>query len=143
MAPVAIAKLMFVQLPVKRDLFPSKLAVIGEPEPILVAIESTDPVTVETKGLDPMPMFTDIVELDIAGALVDAEPSGPRMIELVSPSGEQPTKDGAVSLTVAHSWILNNIASSKLLGLFLRTRKGPLHTLLVGSIAVCRQTAGQ
>ena len=126
MAPVAIAKLMFVQLPVKRDLFPSKLAVIGEPEPILVAMESTGPVTVETKGLDPMPIFTDIVELDIAGTLVDAEPepNGPRMIELVSPSGEQPTKDGAVSLTVAHSWILNNIASSKLLGFIFEDKKG-------------------
>ena len=139
MAPVAIAKLMFVQLPVKRDLFPSKLAVIGEPEPILVAMESTGPVTVETKGLDPMPMFTDIVELDIAGALVDAEPSGPRMIELVSPSGEQPTKDGAVSLTVAHSWILNNIASSKLLGL-LRQERG-LYTLCWSEVSqfVARQ----
>ena len=39
--------------------------------------------------------------------------------------GEQPTKDGAVSLTVAHSWILNNIASSKLLGLF-ETKEEPL-----------------
>jgi hypothetical protein len=145
MAPVAMAKLMLVQLPVKRDLFPSKLAVIGEPESLLVAMESTGPVTVETKELVPMPMFTDIVELDIAGALVDAEPepSGPRMIELVSPSGEQPTKDGAVSLTVAHSWILNNIASSKLLALFSRQEKKPLHTLLVRSIAVCRQAAGQ
>ena len=143
MAPVAIAKLMFVQLPVKRGLFPSKLAVIGEPESLLVAMESTGPVTVETKGLDPMPIFTDIVELDIAGALVDAEPdpSGPRMIELVSPSGEQPTKDGAVSLTVAHSWILNNIASSKLLGLFLRTRKGDLYTLCWSEVSqfVARQ----
>lgn len=126
MAPVAMAKLTFVQLPVKRDLFPSKLAVIGEAESLLVAMESTGPVTVETKELDPMPIFADIVELDIAGALVDAEPepSGPRMIELVSPSGEQPTKDGAVSLTVAHSWILNNIASSKSLGKFLRQDRG-------------------
>jgi hypothetical protein len=120
MAPVTIAKLMFVQLPVKRDLFPSKLAVIREPESLPVAMEFTGPVTVETKELNPMPIFMVIVELDITGALVDAElePNGPRMIELVSPSGEQPTKDGAVSLTVAHSWILNNIASSKLLGLF-------------------------
>ena len=127
MASVAIAKLIFVQLPVKRDLFPSKLAVVGETEPLLVAMESTGPVTVETKELDPMPIFMGIVELDIAGALVDTEPepNGPRMIELVSPSGEQPTKDGAVSLTVAHSWILNNIASSKLSGLF-ETREGSL-----------------
>jgi hypothetical protein len=144
MAPVAIAKLMFVQLPVKRDLFPSKLAVIGEPESLLVAIESTGPVTVETKELEPMPIFMGIVELDIAEALVDAEPepNGPRMIELVSPSGEQPTNDGAVSLTVAHSWILNNIASSKSLGL-LRQERSLLHTLLVRGIAVCCQTAGQ
>src|SRR5436190_1456751 len=112
MAPVAIAKLMFVQLPVKRGLFPSKLAVIGEPESLIVAMDSTGAVTVEAKESDPIPIFMGTVELDIAGALVDAEsePNGPSMIELVSPSGEQPTKDGAVSLTVAHSWILNNIA---------------------------------
>jgi hypothetical protein len=142
MAPVAIAKLIFVQLPVKRGLFPSKLAVIGEPESLLVAMESTGPVTVETKELDPMSIFADIVELDIAGALVDAEPepSGPRMIELVSPSGEQPTNDGAVSLTVAHSWILNNIASGRLLGLFWRQERS-LYTLCWSEVSqfVARQ----
>jgi hypothetical protein len=125
-ASVTIAKLIFVQLPVKRDLFPSKLAVIGEPESLLVAMGSTGPVTVEIKELDSPPIFMDMAELDIVGALVDVEPepSGPRMTELVSPSGEQPTKDSAVSLTVAHSWILNNIASGTLLGL-VETREEP------------------
>ena len=62
-----------------------------------------------------MPMFMDTLELVLVEGWIDPEfdPCGPRMIELVSPRGEQPTNEGAVSLTVAHSWILNSIASRK------------------------------
>jgi hypothetical protein len=68
MASVTIAKLMFVQLPVKRELFPLNVAVIGTRVSELVAMESTGPVTVEIKELDPMPMFIDMVELDMVEA---------------------------------------------------------------------------
>jgi hypothetical protein len=108
-----------------------------------VAMESTGPVTVETKELDPIPMFMDMVEVDMVKAWVDTEPEScePRMIELVSPSGEQPTKEGAVSLTVAHSWILNNIASRELSDQIWKQLRSGLRTLLVRSITICRQTA--
>ena len=112
---VAIAKLMLVQLPVRRELFPLKVAVNGECVSEVVAIDSTSPVTVDTEESEPMPTFMDILELVMVDDIVDTDidPCGPRMIELVSPRGEQPTKEGAVSLTVAHSWILNSIASIK------------------------------
>ena len=57
-------------------------------------------------------------ELAMVEGWVDTELIGPRMMELDSPSGEQPTKEGAVSLTVAHSWILKSIASKGLSDLF-------------------------
>ena len=80
-----------------------------------------------------MPMFKDTVELDAVEAWVDAgpDPCGPRMIELVSPSGEQPTKEGAVSLTVAHSSMLNNIASRTLLDPLGKAKGVVANTLLV------------
>ena len=133
MASVTIAKLMFVQLPVKRELFPLNVAVVGTRVSELVTMESTGPVTVEMNELGPMPMFKDMVELDVVEAWVDAEPDpcGPRMIELVSPSGEQPTKEGAVSLTVAHSSMLNNIASRTLLDPLQKTKGVVASTLLI------------
>ena len=105
MASVAIAKLMLVQLPVRRELFPLKVAVTGKCVSWVVAIGSTDPVKVDTSESDATPMLMEMPGLDIVEACVktEFEPCGPRMIELVSPSGEQPTKEGAVSLTVAHS----------------------------------------
>jgi hypothetical protein len=132
MESVAIAKLMLVQLPVRRGLFPLKVAVIVE-RVSNVAMGSTGPVIVETKELEPIPTFMDTVELAMVEACVGpkTEPCEPRMIELVSPSGEQPTKEGAVSLTVAHSWMLNNIASKRLLDLLLNQRGASIHTLLV------------
>lgn len=68
-------------------------------------MDLTGPEIVETNELDPMPMFMDMVELDKVEAWAETEPDpcGPSMIELVSPNGEQPTKEGAVSLTDAHS----------------------------------------
>lgn len=129
---VAIAKLTLVQLPVRRGLLPLKVAVIVE-RVSNVAMGLTGPVIVETKELELMPMSMETVELAMVDACVDTKPDPcePRIIELVSPSGEHPTKEGAVSLTVAHSWMLNNIASKRLSDLLL-TKRGPsIHTLLV------------
>lgn len=75
----------------------------------------TGPVIVETKESETPPMDIIVGEPDSAEARVDPDPElgEPRMIELVSPNGEQPTNDGAVSLTVAHSWMLNKMASER------------------------------
>jgi len=128
---VAIAKLMLVQLPVRRGRFPLKAAVAIEVPNVTMGL--TGPVITETKELGPIPTSMDTAELDMVEACVGAKPDPcePRMIELVSPSGEQPTKEGAVSLTVAHSWMLNNIASARLSDLLLSPRGASVHTLLV------------
>ena len=97
----------------------------------------------DTKELDPMPMFMDKLELDMMEACMDMdfEPCGPRMIELVSPSGEQPTKEGAVSLTVAHSWMLKRIASNKVVNYAAGPRKQDGYVLCWSAVSqfVARQ----
>ena len=67
MESVAMAKLMLVQPPVKMELLPLNVAVIVE-RVSSFAMELTDPVIVETKELDSIPIFMDMVELDVEEA---------------------------------------------------------------------------
>lgn len=102
--PVAMAKKGTAQLPVKSGL-PPKVAVTGfvvEGGSVCVTIS---PLIVLKPGLtDEEVAVDDDTELgDIVGAVV-------RLMlarALLNPAGEHPTKSGAVSLTAAHSCLLN------------------------------------
>ena len=114
----------------------------------MVGTVSTLPVTVDTNEFDPMPIFMDsenmkeAIEAEEAMLEPVVELCAPSTIELVIPKGEQPTKDGAVSLTVAHSAILNSIASRETSNSKLDQRVC-IHTLLVFSRTKCRQATRQ
>lgn len=101
MESVTAAKKGTVQLPVSIAA-PVKVAVTGFVPMKLVKADSTLPLMVRTRAFDG---FDEVVDLDVAAAVsndIAAEPT---------PSGEQPTKLGAVSLTVAHVLRLKDIAA--------------------------------
>lgn len=102
MESVTAAKKGTVQLPVS-NAAPVKVAVAGFVPMKLVKADSTFPLIVKT------PLFAALEEaegFDVVEAVLNDMAAEP------TPRGEQPTKLGAVSLTVAQVFRLNVIAAS-------------------------------
>jgi hypothetical protein len=109
---VIMAKCGTVQLPVIKGA-PAKPVAVNCFAVVAGAVsEMTSPVRVETLGLTE----PDEVDAETGEAVEAVPPAGARVRLMLAraldkPAGEQPTKSGAVSLTFAHSSLLNWIAA--------------------------------
>ena len=97
-ALVTTAKIGEVQVPVKRG-FPPKDSVEVFPVTSVAGSETTVPVMMDTSEL--VEVTTTLISDAVKTATVDVDPPSPRTTVLESPTGEQPTKSGAVSFTEA------------------------------------------
>lgn len=101
--PVTNSKYGTVQLPVISG-FPSKVAVN-----VFSVVGTTDSGTTSPVIVD-NPEFTDVEDSDDIAVEAVVGVTGVKVMlarALESPDGEHPTKSGAVSLTAAHSCLLN------------------------------------
>lgn len=120
-ASVTIAKYGTVQLPVS-NAAPVKEAVAGLVPIKVVNADSTSPLIVRTPAFDEAFVVEDLGVTVAVLNDIAAEPT---------PSGEQPTKLGAVSFTVAHVLRLKVIAAFVLRQLNRSRKESKTCTLLI------------